>query len=592
MTAAPIQLFLVDEDPVFRLGLRIWLEQREEFAIAGEASTAAETLTQLAQHQTEAEASATDAGRDRTIAPIDLVILDIGLGQGEPGQLAGLQLCGDIRQQFPTLPILVLSAYGEPVIQAAARQRGATGFGLRSLPVRDLARLIEHTAGRMAAVAIAEESPSVPVAPAVWSPITALRQSCLIQIDATIDQVNAQLGDRLSPLYRQVLNGKHRELRAARWLIQRILPDPPSQSRESQGVTGSPPPISPMPIASPGVGGGAIVPRAPAIPVAAGDVRTRVCEAVFRQLQFPLDNASDIPLEIDILRRDRGRELLYTTLRAFEDLLDDLQQANLPPGQLPDRVPSILQDLWQTVITQFFGRYYTPEGAGLEQPIVAILQQDQTLVYGEILSRIPQVPDLLGHLLYQEPLLIDGASYVATTPEALRRSQHLLENLLIQTACAVVQPLLNRLADVESIKRLLYQRRVISSRDIARFRNDLSWRYRWDTLIHEPRAIFESQHRLFVFSPKGIQTEWIYAHRQAELEQLSGLRYAVTLALEARDAIAPRLRAAIGFVGSGVVYVLTEVVGRGIGLVGRGILKGIGSAWHENRIRPRSRDKA
>jgi hypothetical protein len=37
-------------------------------------------------------------------------------------------------------------------------------------------------------------------------------------------------------------------------------------------------------------------------------------------------------------------------------------------------------------------------------------------------------------------------------------------------------------------------------------------------------------------------------------------------------------------VGSGLVYVLTEVVGRGIGLVGRGILQGIGSAWQDTKI--------
>ena len=59
---------------------------------------------------------------------------------------------------------------------------------------------------------------------------------------------------------------------------------------------------------------------------------------------------------------------------------------------------------------------------------------------------------------------------------------------------------------------------------------------------------------------------------------------AVTVALEARDAIAPRLRSAVSFVGSGLIYVLTEVIGRGIGLVGRGILKGVGTAWQDGKF--------
>jgi hypothetical protein len=159
----------------------------------------------------------------------------------------------------------------------------------------------------------------------------------------------------------------------------------------------------------------------------------------------------------------------------------------------------------------------------------------------------------------------------------------LLDHLLIQLANGVIYPLLNLLGDVEPIKQNFYDRRLMSSREIARFRNNLSWRYRIEKYVGEPTAIFESQYRLFIFHGRGIKTAAIYAPRKSELEQLSGLQLAVTLTLEARDAIAPRVRSALSVVGSGVIYVLTEVVGRGIGLVGRGILKGLGNAWQEGR---------
>jgi hypothetical protein len=35
--------------------------------------------------------------------------------------------------------------------------------------------------------------------------------------------------------------------------------------------------------------------------------------------------------------------------------------------------------------------------------------------------------------------------------------------------------------------------------------------------------------------------------------------------------------------GTGLVYLLTEIIGRGIGLIGRGILKGIGNAFQDKR---------
>ncbi|HEY9887859.1 MAG TPA: DUF3685 domain-containing protein [Candidatus Obscuribacterales bacterium] len=598
MSVSPLTLFLVDEDPVFRLGLRIWLEQRSEFTVVGEASSGADALEQLTQLQAAATQSATDAGTPTTTPGVDVVILDVGLGTEAPDALAGLQLCGAIKQRLPHLAVLVLSAQGEPVLRAAAQQMGADGFGQRGLPVRELARLIQHTAAQRRAVTAPADSPAELVYPLPpEGPVAYLQRTSIEQIDEAMAAIEQLATQRLPYWYRLVLAGKYRELRAARWLVQRILPVPPTAGAAAppgpERADGGGEPLavagaSPLYPSRPA--GGALVNMPGFSPVPVGDVRSRVCEAVFRKLQFPLDNRSDIPLEIDILRADKARELLYTVLRSFESLLDDLQQAAVLPGQLPEKQAGLLRDLWVTVTTDFFGRYYTPPVAGLEQPLVTVLQQDGAIVERAILNRIPEVSSLLEHLLFQSALEIDGAAYLATTPEALRRSQFLLENLLIQVACGVMQPLLNRYPDVESLKRSLYQRRIISTRDITRFRNDLSWRYRWDALVKEPKAIFESEYRLFALTPEGLRPHTIYAPRREELEALTGLPYALTLALEARDAIAPRLRATLALVGSSVVFVLTEVVGRGIGLIGRGIVKGVGNTWQEIRLRQRQRD--
>lgn len=604
MTASPLNLYLVDEDPVFRLGLRIWLEQRPEFHVVGEATDSTTALAELTKLQTTAIASSTDAGEATTTALVDLVIVDLGLGQGNPDQLPGLELCGAIKQQFPQLAVLVISTQGEPVLQAAAKQMGADGFGLRGLPVRDLARLIQQTAQQISPTAtdLADTAEDVAFPKPPEGPVAYLHRTSIEQIEAAMTEIEELATQRLPYWYQLVLAGKYRELRAARWLIRQILPvskplksGAPRLSTESQPTPTQLTPASGrdrrLPEPSFRQSDGAITRLVSPPPVAVGDVRSRVCEAVFRKLQFPLDNRSNIPLEIDILRADRARELLFTTLRTFESLLDDLQQAQVLPGQLPEKQAVFLHDLWEAVTTDFFGRYYTPTAGGLEQPMVTVLQQDAAIVQTEILRHIPAVSTLLAHLLFQAPLEIDGATYVATTPEALRRSQFLLENLLIQVACGVMQPVLNRYSDVESLKRNLYQRRIISTRDITRFRNDLSWRYRWDALVNEPKAIFESEYRLFALTPEGIRTHAIYAPRREELESLTGLQYAMTLALEARDAIAPRLRATLSLVGSSVVFVLTEVIGRGIGLIGRGVAKGVGSTWQEIRFRQRQRDE-
>lgn len=83
---------------------------------------------------------------------------------------------------------------------------------------------------------------------------------------------------------------------------------------------------------------------------------------------------------------------------------------------------------------------------------------------------------------------------------------------------------------------------------------------------------------MFILVDRGIAKISIHAPQGQELAQLSGIQLAVTLALETRDAIAPRLKAIATFLGTGIVYILTQVIGRAIGLIGRGILQGIGGS--------------
>jgi hypothetical protein len=126
---------------------------------------------------------------------------------------------------------------------------------------------------------------------------------------------------------------------------------------------------------------------------------------------------------------------------------------------------------------------------------------------------------------------------------------------------------------------------LLATRDIERFRNELSWQYRRWKYIDEPRAIFESYYTLHTISEMGLRLQKIYAPRTQELENLQGLRYGITILWEFQDAIAPRIKALASWAGNVVVYVLTNIVGRGLGLVGRGIIQGIGSAFQDNSRR-------
>ena len=594
----PLQLMVIDEDAVFRSGLRIWLEQFADLRIAAEVEDGDMAL-QILANSTPSDIAALDIATSDTAPTIDLVVLDLNLGQRNRSQPAGvatqgLEVCRQIRLQYPGLPILILSVTSLPVLVAAAQRAGATGFCSKATEVTELITAIRQVANRRSfwqnSTAIV---PSSPPPLLVRSPARLprffntfrrnLRESGICQIEAALADTNEQLHSlTLSDLDRAVLAGRQRELRAARKLVNLLLPVEISSP--------SPPPRTPLPSspppapASPPNPASPLLSSAPASAPSLANLQAIVFDAVLSRLQTSLENGTDIPLEIDILQEDRKRELFYLILRKLEDVLTELRYSQVEAEQLDAMRSTILIDLWQATAIDFFGKYYTVSINDVEVVVIDAIFAEVNIVQIEILDKIPGVVALFSHFLFQTPLLVNGTPYASGNPEAVNRAEMLLENLLIQIANAVIQPILNQFARVEAIKQKFYDRRLLSNREIERFRNDLSWRYRVDELVREPKDIFESKFSLFVFSDRGIRKTTIYAPRTQELEQLSGIPYFITLTLETRDAIAPRLRSVVALVGNSLVYVLTEVIGRGIGLVGRGIVKGIGNVWQDGRF--------
>lgn len=517
---------------------------------------------------------------------IDVVLLGLPLDDAS-GKPFGLGLCQQLKTTYPTLPILLLVSLQDLGL-IAAHQMNIEGCVPRGSSVINIATAIRQLAAGQTqwAPEVLAKLSNLPASARLpfWVTLRErMRSFGLQQIEAAIADVNTELREaRLSALDQLVLTGRRRELKAARWLVQRLLLSPASnldsQRQRSSNVGAGQSPIR----------AGTMVQRESMTSLAAEDftlktLQSQLFDHIAAKLASELENLTSSPLELDIFREEKKRELLYLILRQLDGLLNELRISQIKPEQLVNQGSTVLLDLWKSVSTDFLGRYYTLKMGDREVEVVPVLLQDEATIQAEILSKIPQVSALFSHLLFRTSLTIDNASYPVGTVVAFERAVQLLENLMIQMANAVVQPLLNRVADSEVIKQQFYDRRLLSTRDIERFRNDLSWRYRVERYLREPKAIFESQYYLFVLTDYGIRQLTIYAPRRPELESLSGIQFGMTLILEARDAIAPRVQSVVSLVGSGLVYVLTEIIGRGIGLIGRGIVKGIGNIWQESR---------
>ena len=104
-SAPKCKVFLVDDHPIVRQGLALFIEREPDLMVCGEAEDATSALQAI-----------------RESTP-DFVILDISLDGRD-----GLELLKTLRVGHPNLPVLVLSMHDESVYAERSLRAGASGY--------------------------------------------------------------------------------------------------------------------------------------------------------------------------------------------------------------------------------------------------------------------------------------------------------------------------------------------------------------------------------------------------------------------------------------------------------------------------------
>jgi Protein of unknown function (DUF3685) len=388
------------------------------------------------------------------------------------------------------------------------------------------------------------------------------RQLGLGQIERELQRLESVLAqDSLSVIDRLFWQGRRRELQAAAWVVKRTLP---AEASLLVPVSSTSLPL----LAEPED----LVVKSSQNPVE---------RLLGRWNDRDLENLTDRPLELDILRVQQRQRLLRSVVEQLQETLTELQ--GISPERLEALGVNLLGDIWMGSAIRFYGRYYSLTVAGVERSVIETLATEREYWQAQSLAAIPLSGELLGYLLCQQDVYIDNRLQAYGTVPAEAHVRDLLTNFLVRIANTVLAPFLNNFGELEPVKQQFYHPKLLATRDIARFRNHLSWQYYLDRQYRQPIAIFESRHPLLVLREGGLQEKSIYSPRRLELENLRGWPWLVTMGLELRDGIAPLAKGVSTVLGNVLVYVLTEIVGRGLGLVGKGILQGLGQALQEKR---------
>jgi hypothetical protein len=507
----------------------------------------------------------------------------------EPGALeTELRL---LRERWQPAPLLLLLPRGHGYPSSFLLRLAAEGLleDPQASGLNEAVRVL-LAGGRVLELA-APQATSAPEPPA--GPVLGLGGWLLLsglqQIDAEL-RVCARLLDPApaSPLSLLLLQGRRRELLCARRLLLWLWG--PLQMAWPQASLASPP-LAAVGSDSPPRESGAV----------AITLRQRTADGLWEALRQRLeqqasqapDNRSGQLLALDGLAPERRRDLLLALLQQFDQLRDRLSHSLTVPQAVPggrDDLPADrLQQAWRALqpdlrreaLRQLAGTYVQLPREGVLTPVA-----EQLLAVSDLGEAEPELPDpeaMLTALVQATPLLVEGRLLPPDEPQALLYLELLLANWLIRNADRISAEVLAACSDWPELRRYLLRSDLLSTRNLERLRNQLNAQQRWSSWVVRPIQIYESRRPLYQLQAGAIACVDLSEPRDRELRQLGPLQQLVTLTLETRDALAPQLQALVRGLGDVLVVLLTQVVGRAIGLVGRGILQGMGRGVSRDR---------
>lgn len=118
------KVFLVDDHPIVRQGLALFIDREPDLVVCGEADGATSALHAI-QESTP-----------------DFVVLDISLDGPD-----GLELLKTLRAKYPGLPVLILSMHDESVYAERALRAGANGYIMKQEATDKVLTAIRHILG-------------------------------------------------------------------------------------------------------------------------------------------------------------------------------------------------------------------------------------------------------------------------------------------------------------------------------------------------------------------------------------------------------------------------------------------------------------
>ncbi len=303
-----------------------------------------------------------------------------------------------------------------------------------------------------------------------------------------------------------------------------------------------------------------------------------VCEEIFSRInnsvQGQLINSTGNLLALEGLKSSYRKELLTSLSNQLNQVILKLRDDKESNNKLQETWTELQPQLKQQTLRSLIGNYTRLELNGEPKAVGDELISRSDLNYNDY--ELPCSLRFLEPLILNKPLLLEGKLISPDDPRSIIHLELLLSNWIIRTAELISSEIISISSDWPEFRHYILNNNLVSTRELEKLRNQLNSQNQLQNLFTRPIRLYESKRLFYIIKNGNIKTTLVTEPRDDELRKLDWWQQQVTLLVEARDAIAPQLQSLIKYLGDLMVIILTKVIGRAIGLVGKGIAQGMG----------------
>jgi len=306
-----------------------------------------------------------------------------------------------------------------------------------------------------------------------------------------------------------------------------------------------------------------------------------IWEIIYNRL---LKKYSSIKIEIDLknpdlillgLKKEYINKLLTNLLSELNKLIKNLNDSTLVDFEAEEFISLINELKINTLIN-------------IEDSYFRFKKDNDTISLSKFLSdKIQRIEDdseshkvalFFKPIIKNEPLIFEERILPLYETESFKLIEEIISNWAIRTCNNLASEIFNLCSDYPELRLNLINKKLLSKRNFEKFRNNINNYNRWHNNIRMPINFYESKREYIDILDNKLIRYYKNENRENDLKNLDWFQRQVTLLIEIRDALTPQLEIVISYLGNFVVTILTKIVGKSIGLIGKGILQGLGKA--------------